>query len=381
MGYKLGSPRGDLSFDTRDSAFAMPKSVVIDPAFHWAEDAAPQTALIDTVIYEAHVKGLTALHPGLPAPLRGTVLGLCADPVLEHLLRLGVTAIELLPVQAFVDDRFLVSRGLRNYWGYQTIGFFAPEPRYLGRGGIREMQSMVHRFHSAGIEVILDVVYNHSGEGDALGPTLSFRGLDNRSYYRLADGGRTYVNDTGTGNTFNLTHPMVLRLVMDSLRYWVETFHIDGFRFDLASVLGREAQGFDPQGGFFDAIRQDPVLARVKLIAEPWDIGPGGYQLGAYPHPFLEWNDRLRIACSGHPTASIIRGAPRQARSISSPRMTALPCTTLSALPSSATLPMARITAMGMAKTIPTILASKGQPGIRPFWPPEACASATCWPR
>ena len=200
----------------------------VDPAFQWGEDAAPQTALTDTVIYEAHVKGLTALHPGVPAPLRGTVLGLCADPVLEHLVRLGVTAVELLPVQAFVDDRFLVSRGLRNYWGYQTIGFFAPEPRYLGRGGIREMQSMVHRFHSAGIEVILDVVYNHSGEGDALGPTLSFRGLDNRSYYRLADGGRNYVNDTGTGNTFNLTHPMVLRMVMDSLRYWVETYHVDG---------------------------------------------------------------------------------------------------------------------------------------------------------
>ncbi|MFN5825523.1 MAG: alpha-amylase family glycosyl hydrolase, partial [Rhodobacterales bacterium] len=262
MGYKVGSPRTDLSFDTRDSAFAMPKSVVIDPAFHWGKDAAPQTPLTGTVIYEAHVRGLTALHPGVPAPLRGTLPGLCADPVLEHLVRLGVTAIELMPVQAFVDDRFLVARGLRNYWGYQTIGFFAPEPRYLGRGGIRDMQSMVHRFHSAGIEVILDVVYNHSGEGDALGPTLSFRGLDNRSYYRLADGGRTYVNDTGTGNTLNLTHPMVLRMVMDSLRYWVETFHIDGFRFDLASVLGREAQGFDPQGGFFDAILQDPVLAR-----------------------------------------------------------------------------------------------------------------------
>ncbi|MCA3439706.1 MAG: glycogen debranching protein GlgX [Rhodobacter sp.] len=294
MGYKVGSPRTDLSFDTRDSAFAMPKSVVIDPAFHWGKDAAPQTPLTATVIYEAHVRGLTALHPGVPAPLRGTLPGLCADPVLEHLVRLGVTAIELLPVQAFVDDRFLVARGLRNYWGYQTIGFFAPEPRYLGRGGLRDMQSMVHRFHSAGIEVILDVVYNHSGEGDALGPTLSFRGLDNRSYYRLADGGRTYVNDTGTGNTLNLTHPMVLRMVMDSLRYWVETCHIDGFRFDLASALGREAQGFDPHGSFFDALLQDPVLARVKLIAEPWDIGPGGYQLGAFPHPFAEWNDRFR---------------------------------------------------------------------------------------
>ena len=294
MGYKVGSPRGDLSFDTRDSAFAMPKSVVVDPSFQWGEDQAPQTALSDTLIYEAHPKGLTALHPEVDRGLRGSFLGLASEPVLEHLVKLGVTAIELLPVQAFVDDRFLVSKGLRNYWGYQTIGFFAPEPRYLTRGGLNEVQSMVRRFHAAGIEVILDVVYNHSGEGDALGPTLSFRGLDNRSYYRLAEGGRHYVNDTGTGNTLNLTHPMVLRMVMDSLRYWVEVFHIDGFRFDLASVLGREAQGFDPQGGFFDAIRQDPVLARVKLIAEPWDIGPGGYQLGAYPHPFLEWNDRFR---------------------------------------------------------------------------------------
>jgi isoamylase len=294
MGYKVGSPRGDLSFDTRDSAFAMPKSVVIDPAFHWGEDAPPQTPLSETVIYEAHAKGLTALHPRVSPSNRGHMLGLCSDAVIDHLVKLGVTAVELLPIQAFVDDRFLITRGLRNYWGYQTIGFFAPEPRYLGRGGLREVQSMVHRLHSAGIEVILDVVYNHSGEGDALGPTLAFRGLDNRSYYRLSEGGRHYVNDTGTGNTLNLTHPMVLRMVMDSLRYWVETCHVDGFRFDLASVLGREAGGFDPQGGFFDAIRQDPVLSRVKLIAEPWDLGPGGYQLGGYPHPFLEWNDRFR---------------------------------------------------------------------------------------
>ncbi len=226
--------------------------------------------------------------------LRGSYLGLASDPVLEHLNRLGVTAVELLPVQAFVDDRFLIQKGLRNYWGYQTIGFFAPEPRYMARGEIWEFQTMVRRFHAAGIEVILDVVYNHTGEGDELGPTLAFRGFDNRSYYRLREGGRYYINDTGTGNTLNLTQPMVLRMVMDSLRYWVEEMHVDGFRFDLASVLGREAHGFDPNGGFFDAIRQDPVLSRVKLIAEPWDIGPGGYQLGAYPHPFLEWNDRFR---------------------------------------------------------------------------------------
>jgi isoamylase len=294
MGYKIDSPRGDLSYDTRDSAFAVPKSVVIDPSFNWGSDRAPRTPRADTVIYEAHVKGMTALHPGVERGLRGSFAGLSSDAVIEHLQKLGVTAIELLPVQAFIDDRFLVTKGLKNYWGYQTLGFFAPEPRYLTRGQVWEFQSMVRRFHAGGIEVILDVVYNHTGEGDEHGPTLSFRGLDNASYYRLTGGGRHYMNDAGTGNTLNLTQPMVLRMVMDSLRHWVETYHVDGFRFDLASVLGREAHGFDPSGGFFDAIRQDPVLSRVKLIAEPWDIGPGGYQLGNYPHPFAEWNDKYR---------------------------------------------------------------------------------------
>ena len=294
MGYKVGSPRADLSYDTRDSAFAVPKSVVVDPSFIWGDDAPPRVPLTETVIYEAHVRGLTMRHPGVEKGVRGSFLGLGSDAVIEHLVKLGVTSVELLPVQAFADERFLVAKGLRNYWGYQTIGFFAPEPRYLTKGQLWEFQSMVRRLHSAGIEVILDVVYNHSGEGDEFGPTLSFRGFDNASYYRLLHGGRHYVNDTGTGNTLNLTHPMVLRMVMDSLRYWVEVCHVDGFRFDLATVLGREAHGFDPNGGFFDAIRQDPVLARVKLIAEPWDIGPGGYQLGGYPHPFLEWNDRFR---------------------------------------------------------------------------------------
>ncbi len=219
---------------------------------------------------------------------------MASDPVLDHLVKLGITAVELLPVHAHVDDRYLVSAGLRNHWGYQTIGFFAPEPRYMAQNAIWEFQAMVRRFHSAGIEVILDVVYNHSGEGDEKGPTLCFRGLDNRSYYRLLDGGRYYINDTGTGNTLDLTHPMVLRMVMDSLRYWVEVMHVDGFRFDLATVLAREVGGFDRRAGFLDAIRQDPVLSRVKLIAEPWDIGPGGYQLGNWPHPFLEWNDKFR---------------------------------------------------------------------------------------
>jgi isoamylase len=294
MGYKIGSPRGDLSFDTRDSAFAVPKAVVTDPSFDWGNDAAPRTPRANSLIYEAHVKSISKLHPDIEKGQRGTYLGLSSDPMIEHLQKLGVTAVELLPVQAFVDDRFLVAKGLRNHWGYNTLGFFAPEPRYMSQGTLREFQTMVRRLHAAGIEVILDVVYNHTAEGDEWGPTLSFRGLDNASYYRLTDGGRYYANDAGTGNTLNLTQPMVLRMVMDSLRYWVETFHVDGFRFDLATVLGREPQGFDPNGGFFDTIRQDPVLARVKLIAEPWDIGPGGYQLGAYPHPFLEWNDKFR---------------------------------------------------------------------------------------
>ncbi|MDP2082720.1 MAG: glycogen debranching protein GlgX [Pseudotabrizicola sp.] len=294
MGYKIGSPRGDLSFDTRDSAFAVPKAVVTDTSFTWGDDTAPRTPRSETVIYEAHVKALTQLHPGVDKPLRGSYLALASDPVIAHLQKLGVTAVELLPVQAFPDDRFLVAKGLRNHWGYNTLSFFAPEPRYMAKGALWEFQTMVRRLHSAGIEVILDVVYNHTAEGDQMGPTLSYRGLDNASYYRLADGGRYYVNDTGTGNTLNLTHPMVLRMVMDSLRYWVEVCHVDGFRFDLATVLGREPHGFDPNGGFFDAIRQDPVLSRVKLIAEPWDIGPGGYQLGQYPHPFHEWNDQFR---------------------------------------------------------------------------------------
>ncbi len=294
MGYKIGASRGDGSFDPRDSAFAVPKSVVVDPGFHWGNDRPPLVPMADTVIYEAHVKALTMRHPGIPQAMRGTYAGLAHPVMIEHFKRLGVTTIELLPVQAYFDDRFLVAKGLRNHWGYQTMGFFAPEQRYGAAAPLREMQAMVKTLHAAGFEVVLDVVYNHTGEGDAWGPTLSFRGLDNTSYYRLTQGGRYYANDAGTGNTLDLTHPAVLRMVMDSLRYWVQEVHVDGFRFDLASVLGREPNGFDPQGGFFDALRQDPVLARVKLIAEPWDIGPGGYQLGAFPAPFSEWNDKYR---------------------------------------------------------------------------------------
>jgi len=290
-GYTYGSASKDLAFDSRNSAASMPRCVVEDTAFP-PVTSRPRAPLTDTVIYEAHVKGLTQLHPEVRA--KGTFSGIAEDPILDHLTRLGVTAIELLPVHAFLDDRFLVDKGLVNYWGYQSLGFFAPDPRYMPDGRIADFRHMVDRFHGAGIEVLLDVVYNHSGEGDELGPTLIFRGLDNRSYYRLQQNPRYYVNDTGTGNTLNLEHPMVLRMVMDSLRYWVEVMGVDGFRFDLCATLGRTATGFHRDAPFFQAIRQDPVLSRVKLIAEPWDIGPGGYQLGAFPAPFLEWNDRFR---------------------------------------------------------------------------------------
>lgn len=292
MGYKVGTARADLSMDQRDSAAFMPKCVVTNPLP--PAGSGPNHAWTDSVIYEAHAKGLTMQHPDIPAGLRGRYLGLCAAPMLDHLKRLGVTAIELLPVHSFLDDRFLVSRGLRNYWGYQTLGFFAPDMRYATADAVAEFRQMISTFHSADIEVILDVVYNHSGEGDELGPTLAYRGLDNASYYRLRDGGRYYVNDTGTGNTLNLSHPMVLRMVMDSLRFWVNEMGVDGFRFDLGTVLGREGMGFDPGAGLLDTMRQDPTLARAKLIAEPWDIGPGGYQLGNFPHPFAEWNDKFR---------------------------------------------------------------------------------------
>jgi len=284
--------KGDLSFDSRDSAPFTPKSVVVVPEIKWGEDNRPGTLAEKTIIYEAHVKGLTWLYPD--AEPKGTFLALASDPILDHLTSLGITAIELLPVQAFVNDKFLVEKRLTNYWGYQTLGFFAPDPRYLHEGEIHEFQQMVDRFHAAGIEVLMDVVYNHTCEGNESGPTLAFRGLDNLSYYRLAEDKRFYVNDTGTGNTLNVDHPMVLRMIMDSLRYWVEVMHVDGFRFDLCATLGRTDQGFDPGAAFFDAIRQDPVLGQVKLIAEPWDIGPGGYQLGAFPPPFMEWNDKFR---------------------------------------------------------------------------------------
>ncbi|MGB0499057.1 MAG: glycogen debranching protein GlgX [Rubricella sp.] len=292
LGYKAGAQDQDLSYDSRDSAPYMPKCAVEDPSFAWGEDDRPRRPMAESVIYEAHVKGMTMRMPGVESP--GSFLGLASDPAIEHLTDLGITAIELLPIHAFLNDRFLVDKGLVNYWGYQSLGFFAPDPRYLTNNDIAEFQHMVARLHAAGIEVLLDVVYNHSGEGDHRGPTLAFRGLDNASYYRLMPDRRYYVNDTGTGNTLNAEHPMVARMILDSLRYWVEVMHVDGFRFDLCSTLGRTENGFDPAAPLFTAMRSDPVLSTVKLIAEPWDIGPGGYQLGGFPPPFSEWNDKFR---------------------------------------------------------------------------------------
>ncbi|NNU80987.1 glycogen debranching protein GlgX [Halovulum dunhuangense] len=291
MGYHVGDTGQDLSYDRRDSAPFVPKSVVTPPLPD-AEEPRPDTPWSETVIYEAHVKGLTMQRPGAASP--GRYAGLAEPATIAHLKALGVTAIELLPVHGFIEDAHLAARGLPNYWGYQTLTFFAPERRYAQADPLAEFRAAVRALHEAGIEVILDVVYNHSAEGDWAGPTLMFRGIDNASYYRLGPDGRSYVNDTGTGNTLNTAHPMVLRLVMDSLRFWAGKMGVDGFRFDLGTVLGREAHGFDRGAGLFDAIRQDPLLARCKLIAEPWDIGPGGYQLGGFPAPFAEWNDVAR---------------------------------------------------------------------------------------
>ena len=295
FGYRLGHPKADLSFDKRDSAAGTPKSRVIDSAFTWGDDRPPRVPWHDTVIYEAHVRGATMRHPEVPPPLRGTYAGLATAPMIEHFLRLGITTLELMPVHAFVDDRTLLDKGLRNYWGYNTIGFFAPERRYSATGNVSEFKTMVKTLHSAGIEVILDVVYNHTAEGNELGPTLSMRGIDNGAYYRLSpENPRYYMDFTGTGNTLNLQHPRVLQLIMDSLRYWVQEMHVDGFRFDLASALARELYDVDRLGSFFDTIGQDPVLSQVKLIAEPWDIGSGGYQVGNFPPGWNEWNDKYR---------------------------------------------------------------------------------------
>ncbi|MEM6972389.1 MAG: glycogen debranching protein GlgX [Pseudomonadota bacterium] len=296
-GYDRRHATRDLSFDARDSAPFVPKAVVIgtDDTGARARPPRPRHRWDQTVIYEAHLKGLTATMPGVPSGVAGTWEALGHDRVIAHLERLGITALELLPVHAMIDDAFLIEKNLANYWGYNTLSYFAPAKRYLGPAGEAGIIAAVDRLHEAGIEVILDVVYNHTAEGGAIGPTLSFRGLDNASYYRLMPGDqRRYVDDTGCGNTLNLANPFVLRLVMDSLRHWVTHYGIDGFRFDLATTLAREPGGFDPTGGFLDALMQDPVLADVKLIMEPWDIGPGGYQLGNWPAGTAEWNDRFR---------------------------------------------------------------------------------------
>jgi len=300
FGYKLGDPQQDLSFDERDNAAFAPLAAVVDSAFTWGDDAPPKIPWHKSVIYEIHPKGFTKLHPDIPESLRGTYAGLATQPVIRHLKDLGITTVELMPVYQHSNDQHLVDKGLSNYWGYNTYGFFAPEMSYDGRGGgtdnvLRDFKRMVRALHAEGIEVILDVVYNHTAEGNHLGPTLSLRGVDNASYYRLVgDSPRYYMDYTGCGNTLNMRHPRVLQFIMDSLRYWVAEMHVDGFRFDLASALARELHEVDKLGAFFDIIHQDPVLSQVKLIAEPWDLGEGGYQVGNFPVGWTEWNGKYR---------------------------------------------------------------------------------------
>ncbi len=298
FGYRIGAPEEDFAMDARDSAAYAPLAAVIDTAFTWGGDHPPNTPWHKTIIYEVHVKGFTKLRPDIPETMRGTYAGLASEETIRHLTRLGVTAVELLPVHHHAYDRRLIERGLSNYWGYNTLAFLAPDIRYTmaGPGGaVREFKTMVRNLHSAGLEVILDVVYNHTAEGNHLGPTLSLRGIDNKAYYRLApEDARYYVDYTGCGNTLNMLHPRVLQLIMDSLRYWVLEMHVDGFRFDLASALARELHAVDKLGAFFDIIHQDPVLSQVKLIAEPWDLGEGGYQVGNFPVGWTEWNGKYR---------------------------------------------------------------------------------------
>ncbi|HEX9712369.1 MAG TPA: glycogen debranching protein GlgX [Actinomycetota bacterium] len=298
FGYRIGDEEHDGSFDERDSAPVMPKSVVINPAFEWGDDRAPKVPWNRTIIYEAHLRGMTMLHPEIPDELRGTYLGMAQDPIIDHLVALGVTALELMPVHQFVSERAVVRRGLRNYWGYNSIAFLAPDVRYATGGlgqQVDEFKSMVKAYHRAGIEVILDVVYNHTGEGNRLGPTLSLRGVDNASYYRLSpEDHRIYVDFTGCGNSLNMLHPRTMQLIMDSLRYWITEMHVDGFRFDLAPALARELYEVNRLGTFFDIIQQDPVISQAKLIAEPWDVGPGGYQVGNFPVGWAEWNGKYR---------------------------------------------------------------------------------------
>jgi isoamylase len=297
FGYTLDHEDGDLSFDERDSAPFVPKCKVVDANFSWTHPERNALPWERVIFYETHVRGFTMRHPAVPENLRGTFAGLGQQPVIDYIKGLNVTTVELLPIQMFVNDSYLLDKGLTNYWGYNTIGFFAADPRFFAgaNASVEEFKQMVDRFHNANLEVILDVVYNHTAEGNERGPTLSFKGIDNASYYRLMpEEPRYYINDTGTGNTLNLSHPRVLQMVTDSLRYWVSEMKVDGFRFDLATILGRELHGFDEGGGFLDSCRQDPVLSSVRLVAEPWDCGPGGYQVGGFPPGWAEWNDRFR---------------------------------------------------------------------------------------
>src|ERR1051325_11269307 len=294
FGYLLGSPREDLAFDRRDSARQMPKCRVVESAFSWDGDRHPRTSWEETIIYEMHVRGFTVRHPLVDAHERGTFAALASLAVIDYLVELGVTAVELLPIHASATERHVAEHGLTNYWGYSTIGFFAPDPRFLVAGAIAEFKTAIKRLHDAGIEVILDVVYNQTGEGSHLGPTLSFRGIDNLSYYKLRPDRRYYDDVTGTGNTLNIEHPRVLQMVMDSLRYWALEMRVDGFRFDLCTSLGRENGAYRQDSAFFNAIRQDTAMSRLKLIAEPWDVGPYGYQLGNFPPGWAEWNGQYR---------------------------------------------------------------------------------------
>ncbi len=299
FGYQLGHPDADLSCDSGDSAWGMPKGIIVSPFFDWENDRPLRTPLNDSVIYEMHVRGFTIQHPDIAPELRGTYAGLGSPPAVQYLKKLGITAVELMPIHDMLDDKRLIDRGLKNYWGYNTTNFFSPAARYASAGDkggqVAEFKSMVKALHREGIEVILDVVYNHTSEGNHLGPTLSFRGIDNLTYYRtMNDDARYYMDYTGTGNSLNVHHPQVLKLIMDSLRYWVEDMHIDGFRFDLAATLARELHDVDRLSAFFDIIHQDPVLSQVKLIAEPWDVGEGGYQVGNFPILWAEWNGKYR---------------------------------------------------------------------------------------
>ncbi len=400
FGYELGHDELDLSFDTRDSAPFTPKCKVIDPnAVDWQDSRRPDVPWPRTVVYESHVKGFTQLNPAIPPELRGTFEGMGHKASVDYIKSLGITSVELLPVHWFPDDRHLLDRGLKNFWGYNSLAFFAPASRYYGPAGIQGFRDMVRAYHDAGIEVILDVVYNHTAEGNELGPTLSFKGIDNFCYYRtMPDRHRYYINDTGTGNTVNTSHPRVLQMVMDSLRYWAESMQIDGFRFDLGTILGREPEGFDPRGGFFDAVTQDPVLSKLKLIGEPWDIGPGGYQVGGFPPGWGSGMTNTAIrsgntgraitsppilphACLAPVICTICAGVARGPASTSSPRMTASRSTTWCRTTRS-TMPITgRIITTGITITGHTTTVKRARRKTRTLSQPASGKSATSSPR